>query len=416
MQYLQLIASDAPAERINKNWNPIISSRFIVLSVCILSVFLVPLDFFYPSTPEARSIPHIMRAAIFGILFLCAMGALFICLDFPLGNSLGLYAIFLLSQTLSIRGDYIATFFDLSKSLMLPVGTIAFYLWTITHRFSAKLMTTTVTLMLIPAIFSSLSESLDPSSSIYRNAYAYFMLFCLPLLLMDLRSRLKMILTFLAIGTIVLTLKRGALVALVLSMLAYASAYKKCYLTALSRRKFFLLLLLFVAVAACVLAWQWSNVLLRWEDASNIDTIGNSRGKFYRLILNHWFDGTLVQQFFGFGIFSVPSALGDMGYPMSEAHSDWLGILHNQGIVGLFIFASIHICIFKTIHKGIQTRNPLSPVMAMGYTIFLLASTYSGCAGDMLSMLPFSMMLAYCSAKIQEVPFEAKGGIKEYYS
>lgn len=400
MQSSRFLASNTPAHQINRGWNLIVSSRFLVLFVCILSVVIVPLDLLNPKDPQARFVPHIMRATILAIMLLCATGAVFIKLDFTLGKFLSLYTVFLLSQTLFIYGGFKATFFELSKFLIWPVGTIAFYFWTITNRFNSRLMVVTVSLMLVPAIIGSLNESLEPSSSIYMNAYAYFMLFCLPLLLVDLRSRLKIALVMLAIGTIILTLKRGALVALILSMLAYAAVYRKLNLTKLRYRRFILIFFIFSAVVVFILAWQWDNVLLRWEDVSDIDSIGNNRGLFYSIILKQWLSGNLFNQIFGFGIFSVPSTLENMGYSAKYAHSDWLGIIHDQGIIGLFMFASIHICILKIIHQGIQTKHTLLPVLAMGYVIFICANLYSGCTGAPDSMLLFSMLLGYSSAKI----------------
>lgn len=352
-------------------------------------------------------VPHLLRAAILAILLLCAVGALFCSISFPLAKLLFVYALFLILQTLFVSENLKAVWFELSKFLIWPIATVAFYLWTVAHRFNSRLMVVTVSLMLVPAIIKSVTISLNPSAYtlVETNAYAYFLLFCIPVILINsIESKKHLWIVLVAGCAIVLSLKRGATAALIVSILVYVTIYRKFYSKNYRYRKLVPFILIFAIVVISVSVWRWDQILLRWADVGDLDSIGSGRGTVYRLILQHWLSGHPANQIFGFGIFSVPSALDNVGHFTEFSHSDWLGILHDQGLIGIFLFAVIHVVMLNLIRQGIQIRHPLTPNLAMGYVIFLLANTYSGCTGDICSMLPFSMLLGYCAAKITAQP------------
>ncbi len=388
----------------NKYWHLIVSSKFLVLFVCALSVLLVPVEFFHSRDPEARMIPHLLRAAILVILLLCAVGALFRSISFPLAKLLFVYALLLMLQTLLVPENLKAVWFELSKFLIWPIGTIAFYLWTRAGRYNSRLMVVTVSLMLVPSIIKSATISLNPTAYTIAetNAYTYLMLFSIPLILIvGWPSKTSLALVLLAGFAIILTLKRGAFVALILSILAYGITFRKCNSKPFVCRILVPFILTFAIVVISVSVWRWDQLLLRWAcvfDPTMVDSSG--RDQFYPLIIRHWSGGSLLNQIFGFGIFSVPNTLENIGYYAIYAHSDWLQILHDQGAVGILLFAAIHVAMLKLIRKGIQIRHPLTPNLAMGYVIFFLANIYSGCTGGSDSMLIFSMLLGYCAARI----------------
>jgi len=389
----------------NCYWTVVFSSKSLILIVCVLFVLLVPVDFFYPINPEARMVPHLLRAAILVILLLCAMGALFRSISFPLAKLLFVYSLLLILQSLFVSENLKAVWFELSKFLIWPIGTIAFYLWTRAHRFNSRLMVVTVSLILVPAIIKSVTISLNPTAYtlVETNAYAYFLLFSIPLILIvGWPSKTSLALALLAGFAIVLSLKRGAVVALTLSMLAYGITYSKCNSKPLIYRKLVPFILIFAIVVISVSVWRWDQLLLRWADASDLDSIGSGRGTFYRLILQHWLSGDFVNKIFGLGLFSVAPSIGNRGYFEEYAHSDWLQILHDQGVIGISLFAAIHLSILKMIHQSFQMKHLVTPSLVMGETIFLLANIYSGCTADTESMLCFSMLLGYSSAKIGE--------------
>jgi O-antigen ligase len=233
------------------------------------------------------------------------------------------------------------------------------------------------------------------------NAYAYFLLFCIPLVLCtDRPSKTSLLLAIAAAFAITLSLKRGATIALILSILAYGATYSKCNEKGMTYRKVIPFILIFAIVAVSTVLWQWDEFLLRWADASDVDSIGGGRGIFYRLIIHHWVTGSVVHQLFGFGLFSVAPSLGNMGYFEVYAHSDWLGILHDQGLIGISLFVAVHVALLKLVVRAIRTRHHQGPPLAMGYVIFACANLYSGCTGAPDSMLLFSVLLGYSGAKL----------------
>jgi hypothetical protein len=60
------------------------------------------------------------------------------------------------------------------------------------------------------------------------------------------------------------------------------------------------------------------------------------------------------------------------------AHSDWLQLMHDFGLVGIVLLAWLHAAFLALIRRGFRLRNPVTPSLAMGYTILFLVNIYSG--------------------------------------
>jgi O-antigen ligase len=213
-----------------------------------------------------------------------------------------------------------------------------------------------------------------------QNTGIYALLWCVPFLMIQEKSRSKTLLIGLVYWTIFIQFKRGACVALILSSFTYALSHSflernikatfNCLLIIL------ILLLLFVVSLKIVQQVRPQFFDRRTTDLSNSETIGSGRGSFYPMLFRHYlnsFHSHPMNFFFGFGSRSVQDIAG--GY---YAHSDWLQILHDFGLLGMMVFFLLHISIIKLIYKSFKAKFKYTPALVMNYTIFFLLNIFSG--------------------------------------
>jgi len=77
------------------------------------------------------------------------------------------------------------------------------------------------------------------------------------------------------------------------------------------------------------------------------DPYGSGRSMFYQAVFDGWQQSPLLNKVFGNGFFSVFDYLDSaMGIPI-YAHSDWLEILYDHGLLGVMIFLGLLISLFN---------------------------------------------------------------------
>lgn len=213
-----------------------------------------------------------------------------------------------------------------------------------------------------------------------QNIGIYALLWCVPFIMLQKKSRKKTVIITLAYFSICLSFKRGAILALILSSFIYILSYFwiEKSIKSLFKSLFVLILLLMLIVVSLKIVQQVRPQFfeLRTTDLSNSETIGSGRGSFYPMLFRHYlnsFHSHPMNFFFGFGSRSVQAIAG--GY---YAHSDWLQILHDFGLLGMIVFFGLHISIIKLIYKSFKAKFRYTPALIMNYTIFFILNIFSG--------------------------------------
>ena len=383
------------------------TTKWIRRILCAGLVACVVVDGFYPRDPSLTGprgtmvLPQVMRGIMLGIMFFY-VGFFFNksdCRRFVIGQSLFFYALIVACSLIWTPISAYRAIFLFCKQLYWIFGIFVFYHLVFSGVLKIKHITLTVHIIIIIALLRSLMVTLDPSSPIERNAQQTLLLWCIPLMLLNPRSKVTVSLVYLATFSIVLTLKRGALVGLFLSVPAYLLAYGRVARHTRDFKKVALVVGMLFFVIVCVLVWQWDNVLLRWRNLTDVDTIGSGRGMWFRMILRHCADAPLLNQIFGFGFFSVLPFLDYYWVAEIIAHSDWLETLHDQGLVGVFAFLLLHLAIILYIRRGILRRAVVVAPLVMGYTVFWSLGFHSQCTMGSNTIF-FALLLGYCSAVI----------------
>lgn len=380
--------------------------KCVTAILCAGLVVLEVVDWIYPSNPllgqrSERLIPHAIRAMMLLIMLSYVIYSSITVgyHGFAVGRAILLYAVIVGVSILWSPHDPYYSLFQFAKYLYWITAAFAFYHLSLSGMLQLRHITLTITFIVMVAATRSLIVTLDPSTPIVRNAQQGVLLWCIPLLLLNRRAKTATALIWLASFAVVLTLKRGTLVALIFSSFAYFLLFSriagKCHY---AKKQFIMIFIIFLIVGG-VLASQWQNVLVRWSDITDIDKLGSGRGTWFHMILNHWYNGSIPNQFFGFGFYSVTTFLGHWWDSDIYAHNDWLETIHDQGLVGLVAFIALYGTLFSLILKGARGRNEVTPPLIMGYTIFLCTSFYAQNTTESHTIF-FAFLLGYCAAAI----------------
>lgn len=179
------------------------------------------------------------------------------------------------------------------------------------------------------------------------NSSGYFFVKCLPFFPFILkRSRiLTLIIWVLSIALVMFSAKRGAIVCMVASLLFSILFYMKQNKASV---KSFLLAVVMFAVAGYFLyyAYESSEWLLTRIETMQDEGIGG-RGIAYTTLFNHWYNDTnFWTLMFGNGMAQTVTVWGNF------AHNDWLELLICNGLVGVGLYLTIFIGIFRFIYKS----------------------------------------------------------------
>ncbi|AGF78361.1 O-Antigen ligase [Desulfocapsa sulfexigens DSM 10523] len=344
-----------------------------------------------------------LRALLFAMLsiYLLRTGFQFRKFNFPFGHLLTFYAALnIIYSALSL--NILDNLYYSIRIIFWLIATVVAYRLSLSGIFSKKkLQQMIISTILISAGFTIYFMTL-PETEAGQNAGAYLLLWCLPLLFMTEKSRLKNFGFALAIFAILLTVKRGAMIALVLSLFAYGLTYIIIHGNIRKLIKLLKVLIILTIISSYALATNWDAIQTRFQDTS-----GSGRDRMYSMLISHWIHSEPSNIIFGFGIQSVQRYTGYIYYGeiMNKsgkyAHSDWIQLMHDFGLLGISFLIWLHIKMLILVLKSYKIRHPFTPSLVMGYVILFLVNIYSGHL-----MAPgafyFGLLIAYSSAILRK--------------
>lgn len=394
--------------------DPYKSSKHIALLLCGLLVIQLPLNFMYPSEVLAgrssavevadRTISQGMQAFTLGLMlvYIVLTGINPGQYGFKIGTALGLLASYMLLTTLLPSGGGLAgRLYVFIKSAYWMIGAIVLYRLCLGGALTMTHIRVTAVALTILGSYHTIVFCLSPESQIGQNAEAYLLVWCIPLILLSGPSVWSSLLVVLASIAIIVTCKRGAMLALIAGLVAYAVTSTKLFPLKFSFRKVLPGLLLIGTAITVGIIWQMDNLLYRFTFWDSPDTIGSGRGFFYRVIFLEWYHSNFIQIIFGKGFFTVPSTTGKYLLRAVYAHSDWLEILHDMGLVGTGLFIFVHVRIISIVRQLWRLRHPITAPLVMAYTSFAMINVYSQCVIGYTNTIFFGLLLGYGSAAIR---------------
>jgi hypothetical protein len=182
---------------------------------------------------------------------------------------------------------------------------------------------------------------------------------------------------------IVLTMKRGAFIALLLAALAYGMTY--AYINRKSRGiRRVVAFAGIVVVAIGIPVWlRGGEIAARWTEVEDPNNLGSGRGIFWLIIAQHWLSADVITKFIGFGPHSVFEITGDQYLAAIPAHNDWLNMLHEFGIVGVLALGAVCWALVKGLSPILRDCPKFAPLFcaalsgALCITLFDIFSSNS---------------------------------------
>ena len=335
---------------------------------------------------------------------------------------------FLITVYALYKRDLANELYYVIRILFWILGTIFVYRMLLFKMLSKKLLMRTINIITLIYFVMVLFSMLNTSCQFSQNISIYVLLWCFPFLMIQDKSSIRSILIIFVYLAIPLAFKRGAMLALVFSSVAYlicSFLMNRTIKSGFKTFSLFIALTLVIILSISVVAKVRSDFFARRvADLDNMQEIGSGRGTFYSVVLDHHLEAlnfAPINFFFGFGSRSAQKTICTYyGLPYQEgayAHSDWLQLLHDYGLIGLFVMTWFHISIVKLILKGYQNKNPYVPSLVMAYVIFFMMNIYSGIF-FFPNAIYFGTFFALVSLSIQNQPGSPANSNREkdYYS
>ncbi len=204
---------------------------------------------------------------------------------------------------------------------------------------------------------------------------AYYALLLLPWVMLWRRAWWKYAGILLVTAVVAWSMKRGAIICLVLGLGAY-------FLTGRlqSRRLFDVRWLIGCVFAAFIVFMLMSYVggetkgyfMSRMESA--FEDAGSGRLEIYANVLRLQSNSELSYWILGHGHDSVRRYNSSRERDYGSAHNDWQEVLFDYGVPALLLYAAMHLLLLRSLLEFIKSGSPLAGPMAVSYTIFFFMS------------------------------------------
>ena len=244
--------------------------------------------------------------------------------------------------------------------------------------------------MMMIAEAANADEGFDSNSG-FMLASLIPMCFLLPM------KRIKLILYVVALGACMVSGQRAAALGALISV-PIAYKYIKSSLSKKDLIPLFLIAFVFLIIALPYIVGAIENFVLRASVDADRGDVGSGRSVFWAIVINSYFSSNPIQMFLGHGYFAVNDMLeAEYGMPIG-AHNGFLDHLYTFGIVGLLLYLSVYLVIYRIYNDLKKECSTYSLVVLMIILIFLFRSATSHGWLD-LSYIPFFMPLAVILAK-----------------
>jgi len=291
-------------------------------------------------------------------------------------------------------------FWMYSKTLFWTLGLNVLYLYNQKNIFNANDFLKVIKKVIFISFFFTLLFYLSGSLESEYNVAAYLVLFMYPFLLLTTNGYKKnMIYVLLSALSILITLKRGAILAFTVANIIY---YLSILFNNFSIKKSFngIILLCFIVLFPLYIINnnQSSQNQDRFKsdqfDVKN-DSAGSGRIGMYTSLYNGWFTSDNI--FIGRG--NRQDFLRFKTTRGTYAHSDIFGFLHNFGLLGISLILILYFKLIRFYNRYKKKNNQDANVILSLLAILILINLYSGMLIGSTNPIYFFSILAYLKIK-----------------
>lgn len=209
------------------------------------------------------------------------------------------------------------------------------------------------------------------------EASIYYIITLLPFILCC-SGKVRNLLLIMTIVSVFITLKRTALIAIVLSLFVYLFVRFKNR----DERKLRLVLYGIAALIVFVIAYQLAvkytgnDILTKLLDTQ--EDGGSNRNIIYQAVIDQFSSISTSQKLFGVGYNGVRYSYNIISAgTIVSAHNDFLEVLCDYGVIGLFLYILIIIKQIKAYVYLKRIESDLAPAMAASIVLFFILSMFS---------------------------------------
>ena len=200
----------------------------------------------------------------------------------------------------------------------------------------------------------------------------YCLVSIVPFLMLLKQKWLRLFLLIIAFVCTLYSNKRGAAIVMALAMIPTISNVFEGMQNKRSKR--FLIIATGIAIVYLLYyiggAYLNGRLFERFKEVE--ETGGSGRSEIWANVLDAYNSSNFGEQLLGHGHYAV-SSLGNA----TAAHNDFLDVLYDYGLVGLFVYVMIHLSLIAKIFKLRKTKNAIMwPYITM-YAVFLIMSLLS---------------------------------------
>ena len=285
----------------------------------------------------------------------------------------------MLTDTGNLNSKIVATL----QAALIPTFLIFFY--SLFQRYNLKAIFSKYSLVLLLGLIGVYLYIL-----FFRNEYAfagiyaslnasYFFITLLPCILFATYNHwLKSFAIFAVAAAVFSSMKRGGIIALILSLLMYyaINAFVKGKSSKRKNRLLKISSVLLVSGVLIILFIQFDSatggyIVDRFKSIS--DDEGSGRLGIYMEVVDKIRQSDFMPFFLGHGRLAVEKVTA-YGMP---AHNDFLEIFYDYGVIMFALYCIYHICLISSILKLTIQKSIYAPVMAMSYISFFIFSMVS---------------------------------------
>ena len=341
-----------------------------------LFLVMIPLTLVFDWLAEYEYIPSFIAISLKIVLIIICVRILMFkfkfILKFEYSIILIFYALINFIYTF-LSDDVLNNFYFSTKIFFWVISSMTFY-----YVYKKEIINLDkIRLMLSSYIFigSMLTIITMTNTDNHQTSNSYLLLWSIPMLLFLYNKKFPIVFFMLIISSIVITGKRGAIIALISLLIIFllgailSPAYK------LKRRIQITISSVIILCFGLLIFYNNSEFLLNRFS----DTTGSGRTIMYKGLVNGIQDFTIDEFVFGKGIGSVGEY--NNHYFRSDrsisAHSDWLQLMFEFGFIGLLIMFAYQFLFIKNITYLFKKKSDLFMYYLLFYTVFFFVSIYS---------------------------------------
>jgi len=332
--------------------------------------------------PALVSYSFMVKGGIMAVLAIFSIGLFFRKSTYSSLDVLLLASIFAIFLSYSFFSQFPSDAINRSiKQLFLSAVYFSFIYFLRSRSFQRSDLVLLSSICFAVMLPSALHATFDASNGhLSQSAGPYTILWLLLFSFLVIKPGDRLLMVLMLVGTLVLLLimKRGAILCMGTAFVAWMLLQNRYYPRLSTLANSALAMLVFAALAAVFWVTRGEQFADRLHDTS-----GSGRDILYGFIFRGFIQADTQQLFFGHGSMAVQILSGGtLGLREGakfglQAHSDWLTLAYDFGLLGVTLFAVFHIVIFRKIRRLRYEHTGLYVKLLPVYLALFLNSIFS---------------------------------------